>query len=68
MTGRMRIVVGVGDLVQRTENSQAQVRYLVARVFWFGLKTKVDGFPGFGLKIGGFGFPSLCLKTGIYSC
>jgi hypothetical protein len=45
MTDRMRIVVGVGDLVQRIEDSQAQVRYLVARVFWFGLKTKVDGFP-----------------------
>jgi hypothetical protein len=26
------------------------------QVFWFDIKTKVDGFSRFGLKTGGFGF------------
>jgi hypothetical protein len=38
-----------------------------ARVSWFGLKTKVDGFSQFGLKTGGYGFPDMSLKIGNYS-
>jgi hypothetical protein len=36
------------------------------QVFWFDIKTKVDGFSRFGLKTGGFGFFGLALKTDIY--
>jgi hypothetical protein len=46
----MRIEVGVGDLVRRIIDDQAQVGYSVAgrsggreaRVFWFSLKTGAD--------------------------
>jgi hypothetical protein len=31
-------------------------------VFWFSLKTKVDGFSRFGLKIGGYGSCGLASK------
>jgi hypothetical protein len=55
-----RIVAGVGDLAQRTGDSQAQIRYLG------GLKTNVDGFSRFGHKTGGYGFSDLALKTGSY--
>jgi hypothetical protein len=72
-----RIVSGVGDLVWRTGDGQGQVGYsvarqsrgqvtLYARISWFGLKTKVDGFSQFGLKIDSFRFPGLGLKTNSY--
>jgi hypothetical protein len=33
-----------------------------ARISWFSLKTKVDGFSQFGLKTGGYGSLGLALK------
>jgi hypothetical protein len=50
----MRIVAGVGDLVQRTGDSQAQVRYSVARrskgqvtpyvVYTVNMEMRIVGF------------------------
>jgi hypothetical protein len=56
----MRIMAGVGDLVQRTRDGEARVGYSVAgrsrgRVTLCALCTS------------GYGFPSLGLKTGNYS-
>jgi hypothetical protein len=62
-----RIMAGVGDLVRRTYVRSAPcIRRQAARVFWFGLKSKGDGFSRFGLKTGGFRFPGLVLKTDSY--
>jgi hypothetical protein len=36
------------------------------RVYWFGIKTKVDDFSRFGIKTSGFRFPNLGIKTGNY--
>jgi hypothetical protein len=54
-----RIMEGVGDLVRRTDDGQAQVGYLVARrsrgrvrvqIFWFSLKITGTVCQWFGLK------------------
>jgi hypothetical protein len=51
----MKIVVGVGDLLQRIEDDQAQVRYSVAErsgVVIFAFKNKiVRNYPTFFMSI-----------------
>jgi hypothetical protein len=42
------------------------IRRRGARIFWFSLKTKVDGFSRFGLKTSGYGFSQFDLKTSGY--
>jgi hypothetical protein len=76
----MRIMTGVGDLVQRTEVSWLILKTKVKGLsvvwpqnhwddfLWFGLKTSGDGFLRFGLKTHGDGFLQFSLKTGGDSC
>jgi hypothetical protein len=69
----MRIESGVGDLVQRIRDGQAEVRYSVfgppwttrqgVQVSWFGIKTMVSWFSGLGLKTGYGGLVSWPIKS-----